>query len=208
MALTLESLKEFTRKQWKYLLQIGAWIMLILGSFVLPPPIWDFREDSVWFHFTHFVVSALVGLIFVPMVSCSGREHRWLWWRVTIALLVVGIGLFFSYMSLRASWTAPYNASRIVIGSTYKQDALDYKEQIRNTQHREITDAELIMDYVGNTSSLWDDAEMRQRSLIFAGVYMAVMSIFALTILTLIQALYCSSRTEETLTAPAERLAT
>lgn len=197
MALTIERLKEVTRKQWKYLLQFGAWIMLILGSFVLPPPVWDFKEDSVWFHVTHFVVSALVGLVFLPMISWSGREHRWHWWAVAVLLLVLAIISFFFYMSIRANWTAPYSGSRIVIGNTYKKDALAYKDKVRREQNREISDEELIMDSAGDVKSIWDDEEMRRRRLIFAAVYMAVTALFALTILTLIQALYCNTQPDK-----------
>jgi hypothetical protein len=194
LALAIDRLKEFTRRQWKYLLQIGAWIMLILGSFVLPPPIWDFKEDAIWFHFTHFVVSVLVGLVFLPMNSWSGRQHRWWWWTLASVFLVLGIIVFFVYLSLRGQWTAPYSGGRVVIGTTYKPEAIAYKTKIRNEEKREISDEELIMDSAGNRSSIWDDTEMHRRRLFFGAVYMAAISLFALTMIAVIQALYCSTR--------------
>jgi hypothetical protein len=168
--------------------------MVVLGSFVLPPPLWDFKEDSVWFHFAHFLVSALIGLLFVPMIAWADRRHSWRWWWVTAVSLSVGIGMFFLYQSLRANWTRTYAGGRIVIGETYKQDALDYKQRFRTEHQRDLSDEELIMKSAGDTKSIWQEKEMRRRRLSLAGVYMAIISLFAISIITLIQALYCMSK--------------
>jgi hypothetical protein len=168
--------------------------MAILGSFVLAPPIWDFKEDAVWFRFAHFIVSALIGLTFIPMSSRSNRKHARLWWGISAATLVIGIIVFFQYQNLRADWTVNYSGARIVIGEKYKKDAEDYKAKIYSEQKREILDEELVMDYAGATEGIWEKEAIRRRRLILAGTYIISVSLFALTIITLIQAFYCNSR--------------
>lgn len=170
--------------------------MVVLGSFVLPPPLWDFKEDSVWFRFAHFFVSALIGLLFVPMRSWSERKHSWRWWWITFVALVLGIGVFFLYQSLRADWTRAYGGGRIVVGATYKKDALDYKQSERIEHDRDLSDEELIMDSAGDTKSIWEEGEIRRRRLILAGIYIGIISLFGVSMITLIQSLYCSTKSK------------
>ena len=168
--------------------------MVMLGSFVLPPPIWDLKEDSVWYHFAHFLVSALIGLMLILMSTRSARRYTRLWWGVCVSVLIAGTVIFFIYQSLRADWTVRYSGERVVVGERYTQGAEVYREQIRSEQRREISDEEIVMDYAGDTESIWEKGSIRHRRLLIAGVYIVSLSLFAATILTLIQALYCNSQ--------------
>lgn len=165
----------------------------MLSSFVLPPPIWDFKEDSIWYHFAHFLVSALIGLMFIPMSARSSRRYTRFWSRACVLVLLAGVVIFFSYQALRANWTVKYSTERVVIGDRYTNEAENYRDQVKSEQRREIPDEELVMDYGGKTESIWEKDSIRHRRLLIAGVYITSLSLFAATILTLIQALYCNS---------------
>lgn len=190
----LSALNALIRKNWRYLLQIGAWLMAVLASFVLPPPLWDLRQHPVWFRFSHFLVSALVGLMFIPMSAWSAKRHRRGWAIVSASALAVGVALFFGYQALRDSWTTAYAGGRIVVGETYTGDALAYKAKVFAEEKRVIPDDELVMDSAGKTETIWAVGELRRRALIIAGVYVATIVFFALGVITLVQALYCNSK--------------
>jgi hypothetical protein len=189
----LQSFSKYLKKNWGHLLKVSTWIIVILSSFVLPPPIWDFKEDSVWYHFAHFLVSALIGLMFIPMSARSARRYTRFWSWVCVVVLLMGIVTFFTYQALRANWTVKYSTERVVTGDRYTKEAENYRGQVKSEQRREIPDEELVMDYGGKTESIWEKDSIRRRRLIIAGVYIASLSLFAATIITLIQALYCNS---------------
>lgn len=190
----LSTINALIRKNWRYLTQVGAWVMALLAGFVLPPPLWDLRQHSVWFRFSHFMVSALVGLMFIPMSTWSAKRHRRGWAIVSATALVVGIVLFFGYQALRDGWTTAYAGGRIVVGETYTSEALAYKAKVYAEEKRIIPDDELVMDSAGKTETIWQVGELRRRALVLAGVYVGTIAFFALGIVTLIQALYCNSR--------------
>jgi hypothetical protein len=182
------------RKHWKYLLQGGTWIMVLLGSFILEPPHWIPQEQKVWFHLSHFTVSALIGLMFIPMTRWSLRRHTWWWWLVAVLFLVSGILFLFNYQDLRVDWTRSYDKKRVVIGSTYTDDAIGHRERVFTAQSRYPSDEELIMDYAGDINSIWSPDETRRRNLVLAGFYLATISLFALGIMALVQALACNTQ--------------
>lgn len=198
---TVQSIAREVKKKWRTLLQLGALIMTIVGSFVSPPPVWDFKEDAVWFRFAQFFVTALVGLAIIPMTSHSERRHARLWWIICAIALVLGAVVFFQYQNWRAVWTVNYSGTRIVIGEKYKKDAADYKAKIYAEEKREISDEDLVMDYAGDTQAIWDKNDIQRRRLVLAGTYIFSVSVFALMIITLIQALYCNAKPKQARTA-------
>jgi amino acid transporter len=185
MAFKITNLKT----HWRLLLQVSTWLLAILSSFILVPPIWDFKEDATWFGFTHFLVAALVGLSFLPISKWSKRKHKSKWWVFTVLSLIVGSVIFFAYQSLRAAWTVDYNGTRAIVGQTYTPDALNYKAEILAKEHRAITNEELLLDYAGQTEHIWLIEEIHRRRLILAGIYVALIAVFAVTIISIIQAL-------------------
>jgi len=110
------------------------------------------------------------------------------------ATLAAGVSLFFVYQSLRDHWTNWYAGQPIVIGRTYRKEALEYKTKVHNEEGRDIPDDELIMDSAGRTETIWDVSEIRQRALTLAGVYLGSISFFTIGVISVIQTLYCNSR--------------
>jgi hypothetical protein len=177
------------RSQWRRLLQASTWLLALVGSFVFAPPIWNFKEDASWVGFTHFLVAAIVGLSFFPISKWSKPKYRLKWWLVTAVFLIISAVAFFQYQALRAAWTVDYDGARVIIGSAYTQDALNYRAKVLQKEQRVITDQELLMDYAGATESVWAIDGIFRRRLIFAGVYVALISLFSISIIALIQAL-------------------
>jgi len=185
----LKQLLTRMRRSWRLLLQGSTWLMAVLSTFVLSPPIWNVNEDLVWQRFTHFIVALLVGLSFFPISIWSKRKYRRGWWILTVTLAILSVISFFYYQSTRAEWSVDYAGQRVVIGKTYTKDALDYKAEVLSKEKRLITDEELIMNYAGDLKSIWVAEELRQRRLALAAIYIALISFLAASIISLIQAL-------------------
>ena len=168
-------------------MQASTWILSIAATFVFTPPIWNINEDVIWNRFAHFVVAAIVGLSLFPISIWSKRKHRLKIWLITVSCLVLSIVTFFYYQSLRAAWTIDYDAKRVIIGGTYTPDALSYKARVFDQEHRVINDQELLMNYGSDLSAVWVEEEIRQRRLVFAAIYVALISLLAISIIGLIE---------------------
>lgn len=168
--------------------------MVVLAGFVLDPPIWDFQQNVVWYKFAHFVLAALLGLSFLPLSKFSSKKHSWKWFFVSSLVLVVGISSFFEYQTLRETWTVEYAKRPMIIGSTYLPDAISYKDRIRSEEHREVSDKDLLMDAAGKREEVWDQKEIQMRGRLLAGSYLGTIVLLALSVLTILQTIYCSTR--------------
>jgi hypothetical protein len=190
----IQDLVKTVRQKWQYLLQGSAWIMTLLAGFVLTPPIWDFEQHLIWYRFTHFIVAALIGLMFIPITRWPNKRYTSRWALFTLILLILGVVLFFQYQSLRDDWTVAYDKKPVIIGKTYSRDALNYKEMVKGEENREVSDRELVMAAAGRTENLWNIEELHRRGRILAAVYVGSIAIFTVAIISLIQALYCNSK--------------
>lgn len=182
--------------KWSILLQGSTWIMVLLAGFVLEPPVWDFQQNLIWYRFAHFVVAVVVGLAFIPVTRWSTSRDTWRWFIVSVVLLVAGVGSFFGYQTARETWTVEYAKKLVIVGSTYTIDALAYKERVKMEENREVSDKDLVMDAAGNREKLWDVQEIRARGRILGGLYILTVALFALTIISVIQAVYCNLQTD------------
>jgi hypothetical protein len=186
------------RMVWKSLLQAGTWALALIGSFVLPPPVWNLLEVKSWYHFTHFFVSALIGLLLIPMKVWSARQHTWLWWGIAVAIFIGSTISFLNYQHLRQVWTVRYTSQwRVVKGIQYSADAKAYIQHCIETQGYRPTDEELVMDYGGKSEEVWLREELEPRQLRIAYQYIATLTLFVLLLLTVVQAMACSHRRHE-----------
>jgi hypothetical protein len=187
---TLGAFVATVRTNWKVLLQAGTWVLALVGAFVLPPPVWDAADDIPWLRFAHFLAAALTGLLYIPTKRFSAKRHLRGWFATSVVLLVSATALLFAYQATRANWTRPYHRHRVVVGSTYTDDALAYRAKIRAAEQREISDDDLIMDYAGAVESIWLPAEVRSRRLGLAAIYILLIVLFTAFVISLVQALY------------------
>jgi hypothetical protein len=183
------------RSGWRILLQGSTWVMVLLAGFVLEPPIWDFEQNLIWYRFAHFLVAALIGLMFVPASRFSSKKHVTNWLVISVILIILGGASFFEYQVLREDWTVEYSKRPVIIGRTYTADAVEYKRKVREEEGRNVSDRELVMDAAGDRGELWDISEIRQRGRILAAVYLVSVALFALTMISVIQVIYCQFNT-------------
>jgi hypothetical protein len=186
----------FLKNRWNTFAATGAWLATLLGGFVLRPPWWDKTEDASWYMFANFTLAFLVALFLLPMSRYRGKRHAWWWWAPSVVFFVAAFLVFDQYQTLRASWTVPYAGGRVLIGATYTPDAQRRIADVRQTQNRTLTDADLVMDFGGDIDSIWEKDGLREHRRVIAWWYLGSLALLASAVLAVVQAAYCSSRNE------------
>src|SRR5947207_803634 len=107
------SLLDQAKGHWRLLLKFGIWVMIMVGSFAVPPPESSLKS-GMWYHFALFIVAATSGLLLAPMRWWNRPAHLRGWWMsaiVCVALTIVG---FFFYIDTFERVTEVYGKKRIV----------------------------------------------------------------------------------------------
>lgn len=188
------------KRNWHILLQGGIWIMVLLSSFILAPPIWDvgdYEGGTNWFKFSQFAVSTILGLLVIPLRLWSNKTYVWHWWSSALITLLLSVSLFFFYNEKRIDWTVPYSNTRIVIGMTILPKAKEYIDEIELKEKRVLSSQELVWDYSGRTMEIWPSNEIHLRIKKLVGLYLSTLLMFSLMMITLVQAIYCQSNKSE-----------
>jgi hypothetical protein len=185
------------QQHWRTIAQVSVWLMGLLGTFILPPPTYDFVEVPVWYNFVRVTLAIIVGLILIPTSRLKERKHTLGWWVLTVVALGLALGAFFVYQHLQTAWSCRYAGSRIIIGKTMTSEAISYLEKIKKEEGRVPDDQELVENHVGATWKIWRLEELQGRQQILGILYLVSVSVFAMTIVFVLQALYCNVRPED-----------
>jgi hypothetical protein len=172
------------KASWTALSQIAIWIMSILGSFLLPPPIGVSPEDQkIWQRLARFIVTILVGLLFVAARGFNKRKHLQGWTVVAGLLLVLAVADFLIYQSRLYSTTCSYNSKRVLKGSTYTPHGLDYFQK-----HPGVSCEYAFEEHAGRAEDIWTEDSIVHNRMILAEVYIGCLPLFAICIVAILQA--------------------
>jgi hypothetical protein len=186
--------------QWRSLVQGAAWIMALVGSFLLAPPIWE----SLWKGLAGFVVAALTGLMYVPITRFAGKQHTLSWWIIALVSLVAGMALTFVYLEKRYDWSAEYAGARMIIGGTLTDDATKYTNSELAKGHAKPGASDLLKDYGGKPEDIWLADEIHYRRNMLLILYVASLVLLTISIMSIPQAIYCgASRSRPAARRPA-----
>jgi hypothetical protein len=178
------------KKIWGTLAQAAAWVLGIIGGFLLPPPV-GAEGNQVWPKLAEFVIAALVGLLFLPSHRWNKKRHAKWWWLVALISLVAAVASFFAYQRLTYSATCEtLGGARVVIGNEYTAHGADYVKE-----NPGISCADLIDQHIGKTEDVWTKRSIDLARLKLAATYIACGPLFTLCIMTLVQAIYCATKT-------------
>jgi hypothetical protein len=175
---------------WNVLVQAATWLTSLIAGFLLPPPVDSIQGGSgSLFKFAQFVMPVFVGLMVVPILTWRRRTDTNKWWAVGLMTLIGGIAAFSLYRGLTASWTEPYADQRVVIGSVFNEDVRDYLAEHPNTPN-----AELLQDFPGGPEKVWTKSSINCHINILSFLYIIFMPLFAMSIMSVTQAIYCAGR--------------
>lgn len=176
-----------SERSWGTLAQGAVWIMGVVGSFLLPPPLGvESAEDKTWLHFGQFVAAVCIGLIFFGVFRWNRTCHaRWWWLTALLALLLAGAA-FFRYQQLTYLWTARYVDQKVVVGSEYTQAGRAYLEK-----NPGLSRDDLLFDFTGRAEDVWTRESIDRRRLKLAALYVASLPLFTLCVIAVVQSLQC-----------------
>ena len=175
-----------TSRVWTALAQGAAWVLAIIGGFLLPPPTGTSEEgERIWLQLAAFIITVLVGLMFIAGQRWKKRKHL-VWWGATSAvLLVLAIAAFLAYQLLSSSRTCKHNNKLVVIGTEYTQQAMRFMEK-----HPDHSCEYLLDSAAGKVDDIWTKESIDHTRMHLAITYISCIPLFALCIIAVVQSIY------------------
>ena len=172
------------KSSWAVLSQVAVWVVGIIGGFVLPPPIGLSHEDEkIWQRLGVFVVTVLVGLLFIAARRWNKAKHFRAWAVAAGACLLLAVVAFLGYQALLSSRTCAYESQRLVIGNVYTQQGRAYAEK-----NPGISCHDLLDDFAGKADDVWTTDSINSNRLTMAEVYITCLPLFAICLMSILQA--------------------
>ena len=175
------------KEHWTGAAQIGAWILGIIGGFLIAPKMGaPEQEESVW-KLAQFVVNVLVILLFVATSAYAARRYLRYWVVVTIVMLLLGLGAYFFYLNEQNTCTCKYYSKTVLIGTE-----LSNPERDKNS-----TCEELLKDYTGAVEEIWTKSSINRCRMILASTYIATIPLFAICLISVLQVAYLQQKSPD-----------
>lgn len=160
------------------------WVLGIVGSFVLPPPVGISREDEkIWQRLGKFVVTILVGLLFIAARRWDKRRHFRGWTTAAGVWLVLAVTVFLGYQALLSSRTCARDSERLVIGNVYTPQGAAYAQK-----HPGISCRDLLDDFAGKADDVWTEESINHSRMMLAEIYISCLPLFAICLVAILQA--------------------
>jgi len=172
------------KKNWGTLTQIAIWVMAIIGSFLLPPPLeFSGAGEKGWQHFGQFATTVVVGLLLVAGRRLKLKRY-WLSWSIFAGVsLILGVSAFFTYQHLLYVRTCPYFSETKIIGTQYTNQARHYLQS-----RPDMSCQQLLLDFTGRETDIWTARSIDSSRTILSMVYVSCLPLFTFALFGIIQA--------------------
>ena len=179
-------------KLWHVIMAFAVGITSIISRFLLPPPVGATillgRKQII--QFALFITAIAVGFTAVPLKRWSTKRYTWRWWKCAAGGLILNLIVFSCYEGFSTKWTSPFNGGRIVIGSPCARTELAKKWFV---EHPSGSNEQLIMDCGSKLYLAWKEDSINVHCGLIELLYVATVVMFSITIICLLQALYCNA---------------
>jgi len=186
MATSIKKILQSSRQSWALLAQSAIWISAVLAGFLLPPPAGTLEESKVWVRFAQFIITILIGILLLLALRWNRKKELFRWAIISLSLALAA-ACFFAYQIFAARWTVSYNNQRVVIGGQFSQIGRKYQQD-----HPNLTLEDLVFHFAGQVEKIWTRESLQQRRTLLAGMYVLAMPLFAVCIMSLLQAIQCA----------------
>jgi amino acid transporter len=183
-----------SKKKWGVLAQTAVWVLGIIGSFLLPPPVGITQQsEKLWLRLAQFIIICVVGLMFIAARRWNRNKHILKWWVSSALILAVAIFSFFWYQRLLNSWTCKYyEQSRIVGSEPTNPHGVEY---FRDNPGASCEDA--LKEHAGKAEDVWTKASIDSRQIILAGIYILCVPLFTICIIAVLQTIHIIEHEQE-----------
>jgi hypothetical protein len=185
--MTVKELAKELRGSWVVVFQLACWVAVVAGQFIPETPLLSLNGDPgiALKLFGQFMGAILVGILIVLCLRKNKRRHLSIWIRgAVIAATLTLVTFFLSHYFIR-QWTCVYAGESVLIGQELNRDATAYKTQFALTPSCQ----QLLADYGGDNSAVWDLQEIRVRHSILSGLLFVVWLACFASVVTLAQAI-------------------
>jgi len=180
------------KERWNVLAVVAVWILSIVGTFMLPPPTGTQQspQDSPVWHFGRFAIVIFLGFISVLIQQWSRSKHTGPWLACSLLCFISCFIAFFIYTYYGDRWTCKYDGQNVVVGSDLTGHGIEYVTGPGSS----LTCEQRLWEHRGEVEELWtkDSIDFRRRLLAF--IYLLSLLLFCGTIISVLQASYCSQR--------------
>jgi hypothetical protein len=184
-----ENFSERLKKNWNILSQLGLWIMGIIGTFWLPPPVSPADPTDNDLFFARFVATIIVGLMIVLAWQWGKKRFVWRWWLIALLALILSVVAFLAYKKYRNDWTC-LNGSEVVVTGTLTAQAQKNLSDPKCSS----TCSDLIK-CLGTPDDVWTKESTDSRRLYLTILYVGALPLFIIAFISVVQAIYCNGKT-------------
>jgi|KBSSwiStaDraftv2_1062776.scaffolds.fasta_scaffold207451_2 hypothetical protein len=185
------------KKTWNLLVQTAVWISSFTAAILLPPTgvtVSEADPAGRVLKYTNFIIAVVVGLSLIATKAFNRRKHLWLW--IILSLFFFGLSTYLIYKNFQVNnmLTCSCSGKTIVKGTTYKEPELIARFFPSGVdcnilcQHFVTPDGTIVPERVWTENSINDS----RRTLFLS--YVICFPAVALTIISVVQAIYCSGR--------------
>lgn len=182
---------DFLKKQWNLLTALSAWIATVIGGFWREPLATTPHTTTQLGLFGQFFLTLSVGLIAIPAYRFRQRRHTQRWVMVAVTLVLLTPVAYFLYDWFAATWTCPYAGTRVIVGS---DTALTAHAKEYKANNPDLTCDQIVWNHAGNVEEIWTKESIETRRLILGFLYVVLLPLFAGSMISVIQAFYCGTR--------------
>lgn len=178
------------KRNWNILSSVALFIIGILGTFLKSPP--DYiASENIFTNAGKFIATLVVGLMFVPVILWKSKGHTRNWWILASVTFILSIVCLFTYLHLKQKWMCPcFDENKLIlIGSELRPD-LDESVKDSNCQ-------ELLQGSSCHPERVWKKDSIDKNRLFLAGVYVLSLPLFIISMISVVQAIYCSNRRQQ-----------
>ncbi len=161
-------------------LQLAAWILSVLGTFLIEPPFSLPDQQKFVAGFTKFFLAVFLGLLLYPLNKYKKAEYTRRWW-------IAGIVLFFSAMIMTAGYLTTYQEKtilhqvndmtylRLVVGNRLTADGDTARVEVLK-QKAVATNEDIVTNFsiqtVEDLKQVWEPEGIRFNNYLLLGFYL------------------------------------
>jgi len=172
-------------KQWRMLASAASVATSTVAMAIHAPP----GDAKSFVALGAFFATATAGLVYVLMARYAARRHAAVWTIAAVGALGACLWLDQAYDGLWASHVGAYQGEARLVGDELTRDGAAWVDQHPNSSVND-----LLFDAGGVTERIWTrDGILRVRSRMRA-MYFVCAPLFALCVLSTVQAVFCATR--------------
>jgi hypothetical protein len=176
----------WVRDRWRAFAAFGAVVVSLVTAAIHPPPV---GEPGTYVAFGGFCAAVMSGLVYVLMRRRFGRRDTYWWWAAALVAVALCAVVNLQYAAMWDRYVATYNGQRLIVGS-----------QLTDVGHRWIdtrgqsSPSDLVFAAAGQLDLFWTPESIARTRRNLRLIYYLCYPLFALAILSVVQALHCSSQ--------------